>query len=522
MTRNIRKYIKVIIFSLLLIISNKLNCFAQTNPNWVSYFSQQDQTELQLLQTKININALKIVEVIGTSNIDSIYTLMNGDTPDIIPHDLFKEKTNTNDKIISIYNNYINSTKNNIELLNEYNLKAQNNIITINERNISLNKVKNKLNTMSDSLDRTKNLIKIIKTQEDIILNSKQYFTLFMLSNNGVLLSNAQNQITNKPTKHYSESLTTVNVLINDEVVESIQISLSNYKEDTNNDLYRITSYDIVNISNTWDRFVYPQADTFDLSNKELEVSTNIDSNTAVFAEIPKENNDNKSNNTLVTKIEDEAGNSTIIKSTQPIINPIDTPQQLNGLIFRVQIAASRTPLELEKLEFIYSGILQIKMFQEEGWYKYYIADCKTLKEAIIIKKESKVSDVFVMAYNNGIKVKYYLKYAKTDQERPPHESYIDIKSLSTDRLVIVIQIAADRKPLSNEKIKEIYTGNKPINYINEDGWHKYSFGNYDRFWPANHDRRNCGIKDAFIVAYKNGSKFNLWPENEKNNLNKK
>ena len=50
--------------------------------------------------------------------------------------------------------------------------------------------------------------------------------------------------------------------------------------------------------------------------------------------------------------------------------------------------------------------------YAEEGWHKYYIAETTTLKEALIIRKESAVHDAFVMAYMNGVKVTYYLRYS--------------------------------------------------------------------------------------------------------------
>jgi len=137
------------------------------------------------------------------------------------------------------------------------------------------------------------------------------------------------------------------------------------------------------------------------------------------------------------------------------------------------------------------------------------------LKEAILIKKESHVHDAFVMAYKDGKKIKYYLKYQKAEKGSVPPYSFIDLKSLSENSLVIVVQIAADTKPLSDERLREIYKGDKPLNYLYEEGFHKYSFGNYSKFWPANLARRKCGVEGAFVVAYKNGIKYDLWKKNK-------
>ncbi|MBA7510975.1 hypothetical protein ES705_02965 [subsurface metagenome] len=179
-------------------------------------------------------------------------------------------------------------------------------------------------------------------------------------------------------------------------------------------------------------------------------------------------------------------------------------------LIFRVQIAADRVPINNKKLKSIYNGNRKIKMFQEENWYKYYIADCITLKEAIVFKKESKVPDAFIMVYKNGEKEQFYLKYVKSNEIKETFDEYRDLAGLSKDKTTIVVQIAATKLPMSYENLKKIYKGNEQINYIKEEGWHKYSIGNFRKFKQANTLRKKTGVTGAFVVAYKNGIKIDI------------
>ncbi len=81
-----------------------------------------------------------------------------------------------------------------------------------------------------------------------------------------------------------------------------------------------------------------------------------------------------------------------------------DSLQQIK-LIYRVQVAASKTPLSVQKLKSIYKGDLEIKEFEEEGYHKYYIADSENYFEAKQYLKESHVSDCFIAAYTNNKKL---------------------------------------------------------------------------------------------------------------------
>jgi outer membrane protein OmpA-like peptidoglycan-associated protein/tetratricopeptide (TPR) repeat protein len=78
------------------------------------------------------------------------------------------------------------------------------------------------------------------------------------------------------------------------------------------------------------------------------------------------------------------------------------------------------------------------------------------------------------------------------------------VKKPRTD-MVFRLQIAAARSPLSEAEISKKYKGTKDVFMFEEEGWYKYAIGEYPSFFEANRDRKNCGVKDAFIAAYKQG-----------------
>jgi outer membrane protein OmpA-like peptidoglycan-associated protein len=70
------------------------------------------------------------------------------------------------------------------------------------------------------------------------------------------------------------------------------------------------------------------------------------------------------------------------------------------NMVFRVQIAASKTSIPLNRLKEIYSGNRDIFEFREEGWIKYAIGDFNNYFVAAQIKENCGVQDAFIAAYS--------------------------------------------------------------------------------------------------------------------------
>ena len=76
------------------------------------------------------------------------------------------------------------------------------------------------------------------------------------------------------------------------------------------------------------------------------------------------------------------------------------------NLVFRIQIAASVEPLDLNTLRKIYPTATNITNEKDGIWYKYSIGNYPTYKEAWQAQKEMKVKGSFIVAYRKGERIK--------------------------------------------------------------------------------------------------------------------
>jgi hypothetical protein len=76
------------------------------------------------------------------------------------------------------------------------------------------------------------------------------------------------------------------------------------------------------------------------------------------------------------------------------------------------------------------------------------------------------------------------------------------------EEVIYRVQIAANKIQLTQRALSKIYYGNKAVEMINEEGWFKYSIGDFYTYGDADKFRKQCGVKNAFIVAYRKGQKF--------------
>jgi hypothetical protein len=72
------------------------------------------------------------------------------------------------------------------------------------------------------------------------------------------------------------------------------------------------------------------------------------------------------------------------------------------GDFFRVQIAASKRPLNQTQLHRIYSQTEIIGIYYENEWYKYSIPGATTLSESWKIARATNVKDAYVVRYQDG------------------------------------------------------------------------------------------------------------------------
>jgi hypothetical protein len=169
------------------------------------------------------------------------------------------------------------------------------------------------------------------------------------------------------------------------------------------------------------------------------------------------------------------------------------------GLIFKIQIAADKKKMSESSLKNLYQGSEQIDLIEEEGWYKYSVGKFNTYEKAANLKKTVKAKGSFVVAYDNGVKISLHAAKSGKLSDRK-----------SNGNIVFKVQIAADTKSLSSEYLHKIYSGYENVHKYEEDGWHKYSLGEFETFDEANKFRAKSGVKGAFVIAFQAGEKINV------------
>lgn len=92
--------------------------------------------------------------------------------------------------------------------------------------------------------------------------------------------------------------------------------------------------------------------------------------------------------------------------------------EKQENVIFKIQIAASKVPLSVEKLRQIYKSDEIINNEKEGIWYKYNVGYFKSYREAYEYKKRMNVKGAFIVAYRDGtVKVKNINEVAEPIEE---------------------------------------------------------------------------------------------------------
>ena len=247
---------------------------------------------------------------------------------------------------------------------------------------------------------------------------------------------------------------------------------------------------------------------------------------------------------------------STIYSEKNPI--PID-PLLPEGLIFKVQIGAFHKVLPSE----IFKGIQPLTgETTRPGWVRYCAGLFKTFEPANIVKKEIQkigYKDAFVVAYFNGKRIELNEAYRMLSEK----QNLLAYKSESAKEIAMLraINIHNDASgSINNDKDvnafygKSIVKGNSDINISKEftiqvgvyrtanapaaiasikplqtvptnSNLYRFTTGRFSDYSTAESAKRlivQSGIKDAFVVAYKNGVILNsegLTEANKKTDL---
>ena len=166
----------------------------------------------------------------------------------------------------------------------------------------------------------------------------------------------------------------------------------------------------------------------------------------------------------------------------------------LSADFFTVQIAANTKPLDTILLRVLYKGAYTIEERLEDGWYRYVVGRFFDVNSAVS-HLNSSIEVGMVTAYKGNTRTIVTAKSHAT-------------QSLSTSKGVIAVyrvQIAAAKKPVSAKLLHSLYSGIRPINVNSEDGWFRYSIGDYLLYDDAISVRDSSGVPGAFVMPYING-----------------
>ncbi|MBN2812514.1 MAG: SPOR domain-containing protein [Bacteroidales bacterium] len=177
------------------------------------------------------------------------------------------------------------------------------------------------------------------------------------------------------------------------------------------------------------------------------------------------------------------------------------------NVIYRVQIAANRTELTQRALSKIYYGSKNVEMISEGGWYKYSVGDFDSYEEASRFRKESGVSNAFVVAYRKGTRL---VAAGAEEVTETPAAVVPAGEARLPEGIIFRVQVAASRVPLSMAQFRRIYGGNLPVEMISEEGWYKYQLMGTRLFSDTRQLLQLVNVRGAFVVAYSGGSKVNL------------
>jgi len=84
------------------------------------------------------------------------------------------------------------------------------------------------------------------------------------------------------------------------------------------------------------------------------------------------------------------------------------------------------------------------------------------------------------------------------------------LSSHSNSAFKYKIQIFASKVKMSNQFLQNAYKGKEKLDENLENGWYKYTIGNYKSYKEAKTARDHLGIETAFIVAYLNEKRIEL------------
>lgn len=166
---------------------------------------------------------------------------------------------------------------------------------------------------------------------------------------------------------------------------------------------------------------------------------------------------------------------------------------------YTIQLAASRKYQHSgDQLKKLYSGAdYMVEVREEGGWYKYLLGKFSTLEKAQNFLEKSSIKSAFIAGYTGDKRLGIF-----------GYKSSAITNQMALESAVYRVQIAAAKSPIPEAVLYNVYNGSNPINMFFEDGWYRYSIGDYLLYDEAVAVKDSCGVNGAFIMPYVKGKRY--------------
>ena len=189
-------------------------------------------------------------------------------------------------------------------------------------------------------------------------------------------------------------------------------------------------------------------------------------------------------------------------------VSQVQSIRMPSGLVFRIQVAATRVPLNKDQLAGIYNGRYPVEVVTEEGWYKYQFMGVRLYSDATTLIRDVASRGAFIVAYEDGVKQNMA---SAVNKIRELEQAVKTSGRAQLREVEFHVQLAASRNFMKPAELAGIYKGSETVVVIHEDGWYKYHLKAGNSLDVANELKKNCGINGAFIVPYRRAAKIGLY-----------
>ncbi|MBN3036804.1 MAG: SPOR domain-containing protein [Bacteroidales bacterium] len=184
-----------------------------------------------------------------------------------------------------------------------------------------------------------------------------------------------------------------------------------------------------------------------------------------------------------------------------------------SDVVFKVQLFASRTRQNTDKFARKHDITARIDENKVDGWFKYTVGEftrystAKSYRNQMVLGKN--VTDAFVVAYQGDRQVS--LQELMQGKRSVPEREIEPAAKIAEDVTFSVQILAAKSLTLPVEEFKKQYGITEETHIQMFGDIYQLVSGNFHSYREAKEFRRKLiakGLNDAFIVAYRNGSRI--------------